>query len=236
VLREDTCAMVKKSLRFNCEQERETIRQMVHFLKAARHDSLLNLEKVLEAPNEVQLYYEYAPFKLEKWIATVNEDLLVCLEEQMLELAEYLSRSSIRFTFDPECLGLSSSMTIKYFLSEFSLDFEGEEQHLAELRLQIGSFFKELACCVQEAEREVEVEQKEEAQCVEIEDVKCPRLESLSTNASISPLDELIELTHSTLKKNEEKNARSSQLSAKVESSMKKSLEALMRFKRNAPK
>jgi hypothetical protein len=60
---------------------------------------------------------------LEKWIATVNEELLAMLEEQMLELAEYLTRSSIRFVFNPECLGLSSLMTIKYFLSEFSLDF-----------------------------------------------------------------------------------------------------------------
>jgi hypothetical protein len=43
----------------------------------------------------------------------------------MLELAEYLSRSSIRFAFEPDCLGLSSELTIKYFLKEFSLDFEG---------------------------------------------------------------------------------------------------------------
>lgn len=72
VLREDTRAMVKKSLRFNSAEEREMIRQMVHFLRAARHPSLVNLEKTLEGQDEVQLYYEYAPFKLEKWIATVN--------------------------------------------------------------------------------------------------------------------------------------------------------------------
>lgn len=58
-------------------------------------------------------------------------------------------------------------------------------------------------------------------------------MESLSTNASISPLDDLISLTQSAIiKKNEDKTTKTSHISAKVESSMKKSLEALMRFKR----
>lgn len=47
VMREDTRAMVKKNLRFGSPEERETIRQMVHFLRAVKHDSLLNLEKSL---------------------------------------------------------------------------------------------------------------------------------------------------------------------------------------------
>lgn len=47
----------------------------------------------------------------------VDEGLLVTLEEQMLELAEYLTRSSIKFDFNPNCLGLSKDMTIKYFLN-----------------------------------------------------------------------------------------------------------------------
>jgi hypothetical protein len=56
----------------------------------------------------------------------VNEELLAALEEQMLELAEYLTRSSLKFDFNPDYLGLSGSMTIKYFLNEFSLDFEDQ--------------------------------------------------------------------------------------------------------------
>lgn len=47
----------------------------------------------------------------------------------MVELAENLTRSSIKFVFDPECLGLSKDMTVKYFLKEFNLDFEDQEQH-----------------------------------------------------------------------------------------------------------
>jgi hypothetical protein len=57
-------------------------------------------------------------------------------------------------------------------------------------------------------------------------------LTSVSTNASISPLDELITLTTQSLKKSEAKGAKNVQLSAKVENSMKKSLEALLRFKK----
>lgn len=45
-------------------------------------------------------------------------------------------------------------MTIKYFLSEFSLDFEGQEDHLAEQKQLIGLFFKELACSVHEEQGE----------------------------------------------------------------------------------
>jgi hypothetical protein len=47
----------------------------------------------------------------------------------MTALAESLTRSSIKFTFDPQCLGLSKDMTVKYFLKEFNLDFEGQEEH-----------------------------------------------------------------------------------------------------------
>lgn len=45
------------------------------------------------------------------------------LQLQMLDLAEYLARSSIKFSFDPSCIGLSKEMNVKYFLNEFSLDF-----------------------------------------------------------------------------------------------------------------
>jgi hypothetical protein len=100
------------------------------------------LVKVVERKGEVILLYEYAPFKLEKWIVTVNEDLLDSLEEQMLELAESLARSSIKFSFDPNCLGLSKDMTVKYFLKEFNLDFDDREEHFEQLRVEITKFFK----------------------------------------------------------------------------------------------
>ena len=47
----------------------------------------------------------------------VDEELFGTLEEQMIELAEYLTRSSIKFKFNPNCLGLSKDMSIKYFLN-----------------------------------------------------------------------------------------------------------------------
>jgi hypothetical protein len=35
----------------------------------------------------------------------------------MLEVAEYLSRSSFKFEFDPSSVGLSKDMALKYFLN-----------------------------------------------------------------------------------------------------------------------
>lgn len=90
---------------------------MIHFLKAARHENLVNLEKALEEEDRIEVFYEYVPFRLEKWLLDINEDLIHTLQEQMLDLAEYLCRSSIRFTFDPESIGLSENMNIKYFLN-----------------------------------------------------------------------------------------------------------------------
>jgi hypothetical protein len=48
----------------------------------------------------------------------------------MLELAEYLCRSSIKFSFDPDSIGLSENMTIKYFLNEFSIDLDNCSKNL----------------------------------------------------------------------------------------------------------
>lgn len=44
----------------------------------------------------------------------------------MVDLAEDLTRMGIKYTFNPDCLGLSKDMTIKYFLNEFTIDFEGQ--------------------------------------------------------------------------------------------------------------
>lgn len=60
---------------------------MIHFLKAARHDNLVNLEKALEEEDRIELFYEYVPFRLEKWLLDINEELIHSLQEQMLELA-----------------------------------------------------------------------------------------------------------------------------------------------------
>jgi hypothetical protein len=73
VLTEDTKVLVKKTLRISCAEEREIIGNMTHFLKVARHENLINLEQVVERKDEVSLFYEYVPFKLEKWIVTVHE-------------------------------------------------------------------------------------------------------------------------------------------------------------------
>ena len=67
---------MKKTLHFDNSEEYEMIKQMIHFLRAARHDNLVNIEKVLEGQEAIELHYEYAPFRLEKWVVAVNEDLI----------------------------------------------------------------------------------------------------------------------------------------------------------------
>lgn len=69
---EDTSIAVRKRLHYDSEQEYEIIRHMIHFLKVARHDNLVNLVKVLEDQNEIQLLYEYVPLRLERWLLDVN--------------------------------------------------------------------------------------------------------------------------------------------------------------------
>jgi hypothetical protein len=39
-----------------------------------------------------------------------------------MEVAEYLTRCSLKFEFDPACVGLTKEMTVKYFLNEFTVD------------------------------------------------------------------------------------------------------------------
>lgn len=208
------------------------IKQMIHFLRAARHDNLVNIEKVLEGQEAIELHYEYAPFRLEKWVVAVNEDLINSLEEQLYELVEYLTRSSIKFDFDPDNIGLSKDMTIKYFLNEFSIDLENQEDNLKMLQAEIRAFFVQLC-----GESYAGKEPRES-----VESYKCPRLESMSTNGSISPMDELMSLNASMASikiKNQESDkpkSKSGVLSQKVEDSMKKSMEVLLRFKKMSQK
>ena len=74
----------------------------------------------------------------------MDEELVFTLEEQLLELAEFLSRSSIRFSFDPNAIGLTQNMHIKYFLKEFTVDIEHREENLVELQTDIRAHFRQL--------------------------------------------------------------------------------------------
>ncbi len=135
---------VRKTLHLASEEERAVVSQMVHFLKSARHDYLVNLERVLEEEDRVHLCYEYAPLRLERWLVAVNGELLGELEQQLVELAEFLTRSSIAFTFRPEAVGLSRDLTIKYFLSEFAVDAHSHEEHFPDIRTSIRTHFQQL--------------------------------------------------------------------------------------------
>jgi hypothetical protein len=97
VITEKNSAMVKKTLHYSNETEYDMIQHMVHFIKIAKHEHLVNIIQVKEGGDCVELYYEYAPLKLERWIIDVNEEIAVSMENQLIELAEYLTRASIKF-------------------------------------------------------------------------------------------------------------------------------------------
>jgi len=40
------------------------IKQMVYFLKAAKHEYLVNVDKMLDGEDYIELYYEYVPMRL----------------------------------------------------------------------------------------------------------------------------------------------------------------------------
>lgn len=90
----------------------------------------------------------------------------------MIELAEYLCRASLKFKFDPEALGLNEEMNIKYFLSEFQVDANNWEHNLEENKKQICIFFKELTLGLDK-----------------FEEGEKQRMESISTNGSLTPAD-----------------------------------------------
>lgn len=61
----------------------------------------------------------------------------------MLEVATYLTQHSIKFRFDPKCIGLSKSIKVKYFLHEFMVDTDNKMNNYKEVQAEIVAFFKE---------------------------------------------------------------------------------------------
>lgn len=43
-----------------------------------------------------------------------------------MNLASYLAKNGVKFAFNPQCVGLSRDIKIKYFLAEFSIDYENK--------------------------------------------------------------------------------------------------------------
>lgn len=61
----------------------------------------------------------------------------------MLSLANYLTQNGIRFVFDPDCLGLSKDIRVKYFLNEFSVDHERKLANYKEAEEEVVRFFSD---------------------------------------------------------------------------------------------
>jgi hypothetical protein len=88
------------------------------------------------------LYYEYVHLTPEKWVHDLGEDFVDDLEFQLLSLANSLTQQSIKFRFDPRCLGLDSELKIKYFLNEFMIDSQNKMANFKVIEGEISSFFR----------------------------------------------------------------------------------------------
>lgn len=63
---------------------------------------------------------------------------------ELIEMAEHLTRASIKFQFDPLSLGLSQELSAKYFLNEFSIDLESQESNFLKVKADINDHFKKI--------------------------------------------------------------------------------------------
>ena len=77
------------------------------------------------------------PLTLEKWILDLGDDILDELQAQMMSLARYLTKQDIKFRFDPYCLGLSKDIKVKYFLTEFMVDSENQNEYYDQVAAEI---------------------------------------------------------------------------------------------------
>ena len=55
----------------------------------------------------------------------------------MMSLARYLTKQDIKFRFDPDCLGLSKDIKVKYFLTEFMIDSENQNEYYDQVAAEI---------------------------------------------------------------------------------------------------
>lgn len=73
----------------------------------------------------------------------LGEDILDELQEQMIALTRYLTKHNIKFHFDPDCLGLSKDIKVKYFLQEFMVDSENQNEYYEEVTAEIEEYFQD---------------------------------------------------------------------------------------------
>ena len=139
-----TTTLVCKSLVYSSPAERDILLKMKELMSSLQNDHLIALHHATHHHNGIfEVYYEYAPLALERWVLEVGDDLVEQLELEMVCLARYLSQAGIKFRFNPSNVGLSQEIKLKYFLADFTVDVEGHEQNFKEAEAEIRAFFTE---------------------------------------------------------------------------------------------
>ena len=98
----------------------------------------------LDEENTCNFYYEYVPLTIGQWVIDMGDELVKELQFELLALANYLTNNGIRFAFEPQCVGLSKDIKIKYFLTEFAIDHQNKLANYKDNEEKINEYFEEL--------------------------------------------------------------------------------------------
>lgn len=97
---EKTKILVRKKLVCSSKSQSDAINKTAILLQDLRNPNLINFHHLEKEEGLTYFYYEYAHLTLEKWILDLGDDIWEILKNQMLDLAVFLNKNLIFFTFD----------------------------------------------------------------------------------------------------------------------------------------
>jgi hypothetical protein len=97
---EQTKILVRKKFICSSKSQSDAISKTATLLQDLRNPNLINFHHLEKEEGLIYFYYEYAHLTLEKWLLDLGDDMWQILKNQMLDLAVFLNKNLIFFTFD----------------------------------------------------------------------------------------------------------------------------------------